>query len=215
MIDALRVILRTLRNEVLVAAVTGAVAYGLTRLLAPGSGAAAAAFALVGGAAAAALDTLFFHLFFLLREARMQAAELHYQRELGETRRRLLDGSTQMREALIRRFEQDYRRSRATHTGSESRRQVREARRRLRVRLWVLDHVVTGDQLVQATAEARSDHDALDRWTNTVDGLVDLRGQVQRRQPLFSRLVNPLLPARLARQTLLESQQGTARGGLG
>ena len=213
MFDALRVILRTLRNEVLVAAVTGLVAYGLTRLLTRDSGVAAVTFGLTAAMVAAALDTLFFHVFFLLREARMQAAELHYQRELHETRRRLLDGSTQMREALIRRFEQDYRRSRATHTGSESRRQVREARRRMRARLWVLDHVVTGDQFVQATTEARSDPESLDRWTNIIDGLVDLRGQVQRRQPLFSRLANPLLPARLARQTLLESQQGAVRGG--
>ena len=162
--------------------------------------------------AAAALDTLFFHLFFLLREARRQAAEVHYQRELEDTRRRLLDGSTQMREALIRRFEQDYRRSRATHTGAESRGQVREAGRRRRARLWALDWVVTGDQLVQATGEARADPGALDRWTGAVDGLVDLRGQVQRRQNLFSGLVNAMNPARLARQTLLESQGGLERG---
>lgn len=206
MIDALRVILRTLRNEILVAAVTGAVAYGLTRLLTRDAGGAAVAFGLTAAMAAAALDTLFFHLFFLLREARMQAAELHYQRELNETRRRLLDGSTQMREALIRRFEQDYRRSRATHTGSESRRQVREARRRMRGRLWALDWVVSGDQLVQATTEARSDPDALDRWTSVVDGLVDLRAQVQRRQSVFSGWFNVFHPARLARQTLLEAQ---------
>ena len=211
--NALRVILRTLRNEVLVALVTGAVAYGLTRLLAPGAGVAAAAFGLAAAMAAAALDTLFFHLFFLLREARRQAAEVHYQRELEDTRRRLLDGSTQMREALIRRFEQDYRRSRSTHTGVESRRQVREAGRRLRARLWALDRVVTGDQLVQATGEARTDPAALDRWTGVVDGLVDLRAQVQRRQNVFSGLVNAMNPARLARQTLLEAQQGlVARG---
>ena len=41
MMNALGVILRTLRNEVLVALVTGVVAYGLTRLLAPGPGVAA------------------------------------------------------------------------------------------------------------------------------------------------------------------------------
>lgn len=212
MIDALRVILRTLRNEILVAAVTGLVAYGLTRLLARDAGGAAVAFGLTAAMAAAALDTLFFHVFFLLREARMQAAEVHYQRELQETRRRLLDGSTQMREALIRRFEQDYRRSRATHTGAESRRQVREAKRRLRARLWALDRVLSGDQLVQATAEARGDAGALDRWTSVVDGLVDLRAQVQRRQGVFSGLANIANPSRLARQTLLESQQGLVRG---
>ncbi len=132
---------------------------------------------------------------------------------MNETRRRLLDGSTQMREALIRRFEQDYRRSRATHTGAESRRQVREARRRMRARLWALDWVVSGDQLVQATTEARTDPDALDRWTSVVDGLVDLRAQVQRRHNLLSNLVNVLNPARLARQTLLESQRGATQNG--
>ncbi len=212
MLDALRVILRTLRNEVLIATLTGLVAYALTRLLARDAGAAAVAFGLTAATAAAALDTLFFHVFFLLREARMQAAEVHYQREMQETRRRLLDGSTQMREALIRRFEQDYRRSRATHTGAESRRQVREARRRMRARLWALDRVVTGDQLVQATAEARTDPHALDRWTGIVDGLVDLRGQVQRRQGALSGLANVVNPARLARQTVLESQGVTREG---
>ena len=213
MFNALRVILRTLRNEVLVATVTGLVAYGLTRLLVRDAGMAAVAFGLTAATAAAALDTLFFHVFFLLREARMRAAEVHYQRELEDTRRRLLDGSTQMREALIRRFEQDYRRSRATHTGAESRRQVREARRRLRARLWTLDRIITGDQLVQATVEARTDPDTLDRWTGTVDGLVDLRAQVQRRQNFASGLLNAVRPARLAQQTLLEAQQGLGREG--
>ena len=106
---------------------TGLIAFGICLALARGATMAAVAFGVTAAMAAALLDTLYFHLLFLLREAPVHAAEKHYQRALEEARRRLLDGSIRLKEALIRRFEADYRRSagglapRRTHAAAGAR----------------------------------------------------------------------------------------------
>ncbi len=195
-------ILKTLRAEAVIALFTGLLAFGLCMLLTGGATMASASFALAAGLAAAAFDTWYFHLLFLLREAQMRAAEKRYGREMEDARRRLLDGSIRLREALIRRFEEDYRRSVATHPQQGGvKRQLREARQRLRARLWTVERAITGEQLVAATAQAKSDPGLLERWAARVDGLVDARMQVQGHGDLLSSALNRLRPTRLAHQS--------------
>lgn len=195
-------ILKTLQGEAVIAVFTGLVAYGLCMLLTGGAIMASANFALAAGLVAAGFDTFYFHLLFLLREAQMRAAEKRYEREMEDARRRLLDGSIRLREALIRRFEEDYRRSVATHPQKGGvRRQLWEAKRRLRARLWTVERAITGEQLVEATAQAKSDPELLERWAARVDGLVDARMQVQQGGDLLSGALNRLHPARLAHQS--------------
>jgi hypothetical protein len=194
-------ILKTLKNEGLVALLTGVITFGLCMVLTQGATMAAADFALAAGLIAAGLDTIYFHLLYLLREAQMRAAERRYQREMEDARRRLMDGSIRLREALIRRFEEDYRRTVATHPQGGVRRQLREAKRRLKARLWTVQRVITGEQLVEATAEAKSDPELLERWTARVDALVDARIEVEHQWNVLSGALNRLQPARLARQS--------------
>lgn len=198
---ALAATLKTLRNEAAIALLTGLLTFGLCLLLARGATVAAVGFALAAGLAAGALDAFYFHLLFRLREGRVQAAEKRYHREMDDTRRRLLDGSLRLREALIRRFEEDYRRSLATHPDSAAKRQLREAKARLQARLWTIEWVLTGDEFAAATTTAKTDGDILEQWTERVDELVDARRQVQREQNGFSGVVNRWRPTRLARQT--------------
>jgi hypothetical protein len=199
--------LKTLKGEGQTALLTGCLAFAISMLLAPGAVAAAVAFGLVAAVVAAALDTFYFHLLFLLREAPAHAAEKRYHHAIEDAQHRLTDGSIRLKEALIRRFEADYQRSiAATRLEGRSRRQLREAKRRLRERAWAIQHVIPGDQLAEATAEARTDPALLDKWTLLVDGLVDARMQVQRRQGLFSGWASRFQPSHLARQTLAEWQ---------
>ena len=198
-------ILRTIKNEGAVALITGLIAFGISMALVHGVVLVSVTFGVTAGMAAALLDTLYFHLFFLLREAPVHAAEKRYQRSLEDARRRLADGSIRLKEALIRRFEADFRRSaRTPHFEGKTRRQVQEARRRLKARLWVVAHVIPGDQLVGATLQAATDPDILEKWTDHVDALVDARTQVQRRLTFSDDVTNFFRPARLARQTLAE-----------
>ena len=203
--NGMTLILKTIKNEGAVALLTGLIAFGICLALARGATMAATAFGVTAAMAAALLDTLYFHLLFLLREAPVHAAEKRYLRALEESRRRLLDGSIRLKEALIRRFEADYRRSAGTSDlDGRTRRQVREARRRLKARLWTVQRVIPGNELVGATAHAASDPDLLENWTGYVDALVDARMQVQRRGTIVDNLRNFFQPARLARQTLAE-----------
>ena len=203
--DGVALILKTIKNEGAVALLTGLIAFAVCLALARGATIAAVAFGVTAAMAAALLDTLYFHLLFLLREAPVHAAEKHYLRALEEARRRLLDGSIRLKEALIRRFEADYRRSAgASHLEGRTRRQVREARRRLKARLWTVERVIPGNELVGATAHAASEPNLLENWTDYVDALVDARMQVQRRGTLLDQVQNFFQPARLARQTLAE-----------
>jgi hypothetical protein len=205
-------LLRTIKNEGGVAVLTGLIAFGICLALVRGSFMAAVAFGVTAGTAAALLDTLFFHLLFLLRQAPIHAAEKSYLRTLEEARRRLLDGSIRLKEALIRRFEADYRRSSHTsHLDGRTRRQVREARRRLKARLWTVERVIPGSELAGATSTAASDPHLLENWTGYVDALVDARMQVQRRSTALDAIRNFFQPSRLARQTL-EEWEVFARG---
>ena len=203
--NGVTLILKTIKNEGAVALLTGLIACGICLALARGATMAAVAFGVTAAMAAALLDTLYFHLLFLLREAPVHAAEKRYLRSLEEARRRLLDGSIRLKEALIRRFEADYRRSAGgSHLDGRTRRQVREARRRLRARLWTVERVIPGGELVGAAAQAASDPAVIENWTGYVDALVDARMQVQRRGTLLDGVQNFFQPARLARQTLAE-----------
>ena len=203
--NGVTLILKTIKNEGAVALLTGLIAFGICLALARGATMAAVAFGVTAAMAAALLDTLYFHLLFLLREAPVHAAEKRYLRSLEEARRRLLDGSIRLKEALIRRFEADYRRSAGgSHFDGRTRRQVREARRRLKARLWTVERVIPGSELAGAAAQAASDPEVIEHWTSYVDALVDARMQVQRRGTLLDDVQNFFQPARLARQTLAE-----------
>ena len=156
--------------------------------------------------AAGALDTLYFHLLYRLREAPVHMAEKRHAHSLDDARSRLAQGSIRLREALIRRFEADYQRTLATVRTDprRSRRQLRAARQWLNARLWVADHVIPGDQFAAANAEAKSNPDLLERWTDQVDSLVDARIEVQRRESFLAGMVNHFRPAYAAQQTLAE-----------
>ncbi len=105
------VILRTLEREAGVALVTGLITFGAAELLTHGATGTASAFSLLAAVAAGALDTLYFQLLFLLREAPVHASEQHYLQGLEQAQKRLADGSMRLQEALIGRFEADYRRT--------------------------------------------------------------------------------------------------------
>ncbi len=203
--NGVTLILRTIKNEGAVAVLTGLIAFGISMALVRGATMAAVTFGVTAAMAAALLDTLYFHLLFLLREAPVHAGGKRYQRALDEARLRLADGSIRLKEALIRRFEADYRRSaRTSRLDGGTRRQVREARRRLSARLWTVERVIPGNELVAATTQAASDPELLERWTEHVDALVDARMQVQRRESFLDGITNIFQPSRLARQTLAE-----------
>ena len=197
--------LRVLFREGLIAVLTGMITFALSLLLTPGATVAAGAFALVAATAAGALDTLFFHLLFLLRRAPVYEAEHLDQHSLEEVHRRLLEGTIQMREALIRRFESDYHRTAAIpNLAGRSKRQLREARRRLKARFWVVERVFTADQWVAAASEARTQPDALEKWTELVDEMVDAYLQVRQRQTFAAALGNRFVPQYLAVQVRRE-----------
>ena len=173
---------RTVGRELLIAVLTGLITFVLSGFLAPVGLGAAVAFALVAATVAGALDTLYFHLLFSLRRAPAFAAEQSYQQTLADTRRRLQDGSMRLREALIRRFEADYRRTAAiTRPEGKSRRQIQEAKRRRKARLWIVERALSAAQLLAATAEAKTDAQALERWSELVDGMVDVSWQLRQR----------------------------------
>jgi hypothetical protein len=196
---------RTLEREAAVALVTGVITFGITELLARGATATASTFGLLAAVAAGALDTLFFHLLFLLREAPVHASEQHYRQGIEQAQRRLSDGSMRLQEALIGRFEADYRRTAvANRSAGRSRRQLREARRQLKARLWVIERVIPHNQLVAFTAQAKTDPDLLERWTEEVDWLVNACSEVRRRQGIASRVACLFRPSELARLTLEE-----------
>jgi uncharacterized membrane protein YraQ (UPF0718 family) len=199
-------ILKTLKNEGQIAILTGFIAFGISELFVPGATAAAVAFGLAAAMAAGGLDTLYFHLLFLLRRAPAHAAEQRYQHAIDDAKRRLADGSIRLREALIGRFEADFRRSIDTTRGesSHSKRQLKEARKRLKARMWTIERVIPAEQLVAGTAEAKSNPDLLERWTEYADGMVDAYLQVRRRQNVFAGMFNAMRPAHVARRTLLE-----------
>ena len=212
----LRLLFRTLKGEVTVALATGLIAFGIgelllphphvlpgMELLVPRPHALATTFGLVAGAIAGALDTLYFHLLFLLREAPVHAAEARYVHGIEDARRRLADGSIRLREALIRRFEADYQRTAAAvRATGRSGRQLREARRRRKARFWVIERVIPGNQLTAATSAAKADPDLLEKWTDYVDALVDAQLQFQRRQSLWIGFLNRFRPAYVAEQML-------------
>lgn len=202
----LQLIFQTLKGESAVALITGIIAFGILELLVPHSITAGVAFAVLAAMVAAAVDTLYFHLLYLLREAPMHMAEKRHAYSLEDARKRLVEGSIRLREALIRRFEADFQRTRATvrMDGRRSRRQLRSARQWLATRLWVMDHVVPGDQLAAANTEVKNNPELLDLWTDRVDALVDARIQVQRREGFFGGIVSRFHPARAAQQTLEE-----------
>ncbi len=202
----LRLIFQTLKGEGAVALITGLITFGILELLVRDTVMAGVAFGLVAAMVAGALDTLYFHLLYLLREAPLHMAEKRHLHGLDDARRRLADGSIRLREALIRRFEADYQRTRASvrTDGRRSRRQLRAARQWLHARLWVMDHVVPGDQLAAANAEVKTNPALLDLWTDQVDSLVDARIQVQRREGVLTGLINRFRPAYAAQQTLDE-----------
>ncbi len=196
--NAVVLFVRTVGRELFIPVLTGLIAFVLGMVLAPLGLGAAAAFALVAAAVAGGLDVLYFHLLFSLRRAPAFAAEQAYQQTLADTRRRLQDGSMHMREALIRRFEADYRRT-AAITRSEGRfkRQFQEAKRRRKARLWVVERALSAEQLLAATAEAKIDAQALERWSEETDGLVDVYRQARQRQGFGAALLNGLHPGGL------------------
>ncbi len=214
----LKLLFRTLKGELAVALTTGLIAFGVgelllphphvlpgMELLVPRTHALAVTFGLVAGTVAGALDTLYFHLLFLLREAPMHAAEARYGRGIEDARARLADGSIRLREALIRRFEADYQRSVASvRADGHSRRQLREARRRRKARFWVIESVIPGNQLTAATSAAKADPELLEKWTDYVDALVDAQLQFERRQGFVGNLVNRFRPAHVSEQMLKE-----------
>ncbi len=211
---SLKLLLRTLRGEFAVGLTTGLIAFGIGELLLPHNRvipgmellvprphALAVTFGLVAGAVAGALDTLYFHLLFLLREAPIHAAESRYAQAVNDARRRLSDGSIRLREALFLRFEADYQRT-AAHVAGRSRRQLREARARRKSRFWVIERVIPGSQLTAATSAAKADPDLLEKWTDYVDALVDARLQFQRREGFVAGLINRFRPGHVAEQML-------------
>ena len=221
----LQILIRTLKGEVAVELITGLVAFGIgelllphshvlpgMELLVPRSHVLATTFGLVAGAIAGALDTLYFHLLFLLREAPLHAAEGRYVHSIEDARRRLADGSIRLREALIRRFEADYQRpAAAARVDGRSRRQLREARRRRTVRFWVVEDVIPGSQLTAASASAKADPDLLEKWTDYVDALVDTRLQFQRRQSFVTNFANRFRSGYVAEQMLKDSESAKGK----
>jgi hypothetical protein len=201
----LTLVARILEREAAVALVSGMLTFGITELFARGATGTAGAFGLLAAVAAGALDTLYFHLLFLLREAPVHASEQHYRQGVEQAQRRLADGSMRLQEALIGRFEADYRRTAVTsRSGGRSHRQLREARRQLRARLWVIDRVVPHNQLVAFTAQAKTDPDLLERWTEEIDWLVNACSEVRRRQGFLANLTFLFRPAQLVRLTIEE-----------
>lgn len=197
--------LQILGRELFIPVLTGLITFVLSVALAPVTLAAAVAFALVAAVVAGALDTLYFHLLFSLRRAPAFAAEQAYQQTLADTRRRLQDGSMRMREALIRRFEADHRRTSAvTRVEGKFKRQLQEAKRRRGARLWVVERALSANQLLAATAEAKANPQALDHWSEQVDGMVDVYAQVRQRQGLGASLQNWLRPTGLVAQVQTE-----------
>jgi hypothetical protein len=198
-------VLITLEREALVALTTGLITFGLSELLARGATSTAGSFALLAAVAAGAIDTLYFQLLFLLREAPVHASEHRYRQGIEQAQRRLSDGSIRLQEALIGRFEADYLRTAvANRSIGHSRRQLRQARRLLEARLWVIDKVIPRNQLMAFTAQARTDHDLLERWTEEVDWLVNASAEVRRKHGFFGSLVYLVKPSELARQTMEE-----------
>ena len=204
-LKGLALVLGTLEREAGVALLTGMMTFGISELFARGANEMAAAFGLLAAVAAGGLDTLYVHLLFLLREAPVHASEKRYRFGVEQARIRLAEGSMRLPEALIGRFEADYRRTAiANRAAGGSRRQMHEARRQLNARLWVIERVVPRNQLAAFAAQARTDPDLLDRWMEEVDLLVSARGEVRRRQGILSRAANFLRPAELVRLTLAE-----------
>lgn len=196
---------RTLARELLIPVLTGLITFALSTVLAQMGPGAATAFALAAATLAGGLDTLYFHLLFSLRRAPAFAAEQAYQQTLADTRRRLQDGSMRMREALIRRFEADYRRTAAiTRPEGRFKRQLQEAKRRRNARLWVVEHALSAEQGLAATAEAKTDTQALERWSEQVDGMVDVWWQVRQRLGFGGTLLARLRPAGLVTQVQSE-----------
>ena len=196
---------QTLARELFIPVLTGLIAFVLGVALAPLGLGAAIAFALVAAVVAGGLDTLYFHLLFSLRRAPAFAAEQAYQQTLADTRRRLQDGSMQMGEALIRRFEADYRRTAAiTRSEGKFKRQLQEAKRRRRARLWVVERALSAEQLLAATTDAKTDAQALEHWSGRVDGMADVYGQVRQRLSLGAGLLTWLRPTALVAQVQSE-----------
>lgn len=199
--NAVLIFTRTLGRELLNPLLVGLITFGLSVALAPVGWGTAAAFALVAAAVAGGLDTLYFHLMFSLRRAPTFVAEQSYQQTLADTRRRLQDGSMRMREALIRRFEADYRRT-STIARSEGRfkRQLQEAKRRRIARRWIVEHALSAEQLLTATTEAKTDAYALEHWSEQVDGMVDVYRQTRQRLGFGAALLYAFRPAGLVTQ---------------
>ncbi len=178
--NAIVIFMRTVGRELVIPLATGLITFVLSVALAPLTMVSAVAFALVASAGAAALDALYFHLLFSLRHAPAFAAEQTYQQTLADTRRRLQDGSMRMPEALIRRFEADYRRTAAiTRSEGKFKRQLQEAKRRRKARLWIVERALSATQLLAATTEAKTDAQVLERWSEQVDGMVDVYSQLR------------------------------------
>lgn len=204
----LPLMLKTLEREAAAALLTGILTFGISELLSPGAIGTAAAFALLAGIAAGGINTLFFHLLFIAREPPIHAAEKRYRQVIEQAQARLADGSMRLQEALIGRFEADYRRTAATNRAlGSSRRQVREARRQFRSRLWVIDQVVPRNHLVAFTAQARTDPNLLERWTEEVDWLVNASREVLRKDETFRGFGAHFRLAGLAQKTIEERQR--------
>ena len=110
-----------------------------------------------------------------------------------------------LREALIRRFEADYRRTAAlTRHEGRFKRQLQEAKRRRKVRLWIVERALDAGQLLAATAEARTDPQALEHWSEEVDGMADVLSQVRQRLGFGSALFASLRPTPLVTQVQSE-----------
>ena len=197
---------RTLWQELIIPVLTGLITFALSELLASSMGlAAAAVFALVAATLAGGLDAVYFHLLFSLRRAPALAAEQAYQQTLTDARRRLQDGSMRLREALIRRFEADYRRTAAlTRPEGRFKRQLQEAKRRRKARLWIVERALDAGQLLAATAEAKTDPQALEHWSEEVDGMADILSEVRQRLGFGAALFASLRPAPLVTQVQSE-----------
>lgn len=207
-VGAMLPMLKTLEREAAAALLTGVLTFGISELLSPGAIGTAVAFALLGGIAAGGINTLFFHLLFVAREPPIHAAEKRYRQVIEQAHTRLADGSMRLQEALIGRFEADYRRTAATnHALGSSRRQVREARRQFQSRLWVIEQVVPRNHLIAFTAEARTDPNLLERWTEEVDLLVSASREVRRKDTSFQGLSGYFRHAALVQKTIEERQR--------
>jgi hypothetical protein len=201
----LALVFKTLERETAVALLTGVITFGASELLARGATGTATVCGLLAAVAAGALDTLYFQLLFLLREAPVHASEQHYRQVLEQAQKRLADGSMRLHEALIGRFEADYRRTAiANHSSGHSRRQLGEARRQLKARLWVIDRVIPRNQLVAFTAQAKTDPELVERWTEEVDWLVNASSEVRRKQGLIGWWKFLFQPSELVRETVEE-----------